>query len=238
MFKFIKFDGIIKEIDYNSLVDYEKIFNKLSTDIIEDLIIVTEYYYSLLKKDIENDSINNIIYNISSVKEINGIPIKINLYILTNYKRYIDDKESVKIGINVCLPIDEYINSEMYELLQHIYFLNCDITNDNNLKNYLYNILFYAHIIIKNFKYHPLLFHLHHEDDIKNIVNIKSSFIKLFGEFNKCCVCYENTITYTICKHYLCQLCYSKLTEKKCPICRNYLSNENSDYTYEINMDM
>lgn len=236
MFKFIKFDGIIEEINYKSLVDYEKIFNELPIDIIQDLVIVTEYYYSILKKDIENN-IGNIIYNISSVKKINNLPVKMNLYVLTNYQKYINDIETTKIGLNICLPIDEYVNSEIYDLLQHIYFLNCDLSNENTLKNYLYNILFYAHIVLKNFKYHPLLYHLQHEDDIQNIVNIKTSFINLFGEFNKCCVCYDNTITFTICEHYLCQICYSKLKEKKCPMCRNLLLNENTDYSYEINIE-
>ena len=239
MFTFTKFDGIIQEFNYKSVVNYEKIFNELSDDIKNNLVTVTEYYYRIIRNDIDSNNLFSILYNISSVKQISGLPIKINLYIITNYKKYIHEKESVKIGLNICLPVDEYVNSEIFDLLQQIYFLNCDIINENILKNYIYNILFYAHIIIKYFKYHPLLCHLHHEDDIQNIINIKNSFINLFGEFNTCSVCYENTVTFTICKHYLCQLCYSKLKEKKCPICRKFLLNDDNIYdeTYDIDID-
>lgn len=37
---------------------------------------------------------------------------------------------------------------------------------------------------------------------------------------DKCCVCYDVNSIYTICEHNLCRLCYYKIDNKKCPICR------------------
>ena len=44
---------------------------------------------------------------------------------------------------------------------------------------------------------------------------------------NKVCpVCYEKCSNKTICNHTLCNECFTKLTTKKCPICRHLLTNQ------------
>ena len=45
---FLKLDGWLYEFKYNSAVDYEKIFNNISNDTKNDLLIVSDYYYYYL----------------------------------------------------------------------------------------------------------------------------------------------------------------------------------------------
>ena len=233
---FLKLDGWLYEFKYNSAVDYEKIFNNISNDTKNDLLIVSDYYYYYLSNEIKNKT--SISSAIHSLKKINNMPVKIYLYIVTNYKEYHNDQECVKIGINVSLLIKDHVNKYEYDLLQHIFILNCDISNENCFKNYLYNILFYTHIVLKDFEYHQLLYYIHHKDDIDNLVNIKLSFIRLFGDkHNECSVCYENTIMKTVCNHYLCQKCFCSLIEKTCPLCRENLLSDD-EYSYDIDIIM
>lgn len=42
--------------------------------------------------------------------------------------------------------------------------------------------------------------------------------IKFVG--SQCCVCYEDTITQTTCKHFVCISCICQLQDARCPICR------------------
>ena len=233
---YLKLDGCLNEFKYNSVVNYEKIFNNISNDTKNDLLIVTDYYYNYFSKEIIN--ITSISSTINSLKKIDNMPIRIYLYVMTNYKEYYNDIDRVKIGVNVSLLIKDHVNKYEYDLLQHIFILNCDITNENCFKNYLYNILFYTHIILKDFKFHPLLYYIYHKDDIDNIVNIKLSFIRLFGDkHNECSVCYENTIMKTVCNHYLCQKCFCSLIEKTCPLCRENLLSDD-EYSYDIDIIM
>ena len=45
---------------------------------------------------------------------------------------------------------------------------------------------------------------------------------------NICCVCLEETQKVTKCNHHLCTSCYSKMYEKKCPLCRENIKNSYS----------
>ena len=42
---------------------------------------------------------------------------------------------------------------------------------------------------------------------------------------NICCVCFEETQKVTKCNQHLCTSCYSKMYEKKCPLCRENIKN-------------
>jgi hypothetical protein len=54
-------------------------------------------------------------------------------------------------------------------------------------------------------------------------------FDNLTLKYNECCVCMEMTRTKTMCSHSLCWICFDKLKNKKCPLCREYLMCEESD---------
>ena len=116
--------------------------------------------------------------------------------------------------------------------MQNLHLLDCDIENEDNFKNYIYNILFYTHIIIKQFKYNSLLKYLSHIDDIDDLIHIQELHLSLLSEIEECSVCLEPTITKTICKHVICQKCYSSLSKKICPICRKVIFNEIEDIEY------
>lgn len=232
---FIKYKHIINEFKgYKTVVDYEEYFNNLSRDVKKDLEFLSEYHYNDYKK---ND-INNLLTitsKIPSVKKIDDMPIEINLYLIKDCKKNIfSDDITNKIGINVCLSAKEYISEDVSDLLQNIYLLDCNIDDKEIFKNYIYNILFYAYMITQYFEYHPLLKYLYHKDDISYLVNIRQTYIRLFGEEDlSCSVCLEKTITKTNCNHYICQKCFCLLEKKKCPLCRKELINNN--YRFILN---
>ena len=53
-----------------------------------------------------------------------------------------------------------------------------------------------------------------------------------FGYLNlgECCVCYENTTIKTRCGHHLCYDCWGTLNKKRCPMCRDNIKNETTEY--------
>ena len=199
--------------EFESEVNYSYIFNNLSSDTKYDLINLTDYYTNFFyKNEIDNNEYDHNLF-IDSPSQISLIDIEINLY-ATTYG---------KVGIHVSLKNNDPLNPN-FEILQHVFFTNVNYKNKPEFKNILYNILFYAHIICTQFKYSPLLMYLYHRDDLDILIEIRKRNIRLFNNEENCCVCIEQTITKTICKHALCQACYSSLVTKTCPICREYLT--------------
>ena len=241
-YDFVKPDGMLCEFKiYNTKIDFEKLFNELPKDVKKDILCLTELHYLFFREELRIENTTSMSINLNSVKKIDKIPIKAYISLSKNYK-YINIldgnySETSKISIVICLPSYEYVSCN-FEMLQSIYLIDFDLEDEYVFKKYLYNILFYSYIIIKDFQYHPMLKYLNYKDDIENLLNIKNSFIRLYGEINECSVCLENTTTFTICNHYLCQKCFSQLNDKVCPTCRADLLDENT-YGYEdINMDL
>jgi len=229
---FINYSGILKEfIIYKSSIDYEDIFNNLPNDTADELDALTEYYFDYLFREIQN--INVISTRIHSITHIDGLPVIANLYITKNFRQYLSIVPIInKIGINISLPIKDCIMKKSSESLQHIYIMNFDIENEDNFKNYIYNILFYTYIIIHDFKYNPLLKYLNHKNEINDLVKLQLLHLKLFNIVNECSVCFESTITKTICNHVICQKCYCSLNSKICPICRKVLHTDIEDIEF------
>jgi len=230
--KFIKYDKLYMEFKlFKSEVDYEYIFNNLDEDIKEDLNFLATVYYERLVEELKDLITLNLL--IPNMKSIDDIPVKIYLFIVRDYKLLVEsgsvtDYPKVKIGVNICLYLKDHYTDDATDSLQTLYFLNCDTSDQEIFKTYIYNLLFYTHIIMNNFSYHPLLTNIYHEEDIENFVEIKTAHIRLFGEFQQCSVCMENTISMTKCKHILCQRCACNLIKKVCPICRRSIVNEDN----------
>jgi len=240
-YNFIKPDGLLCEFKiYNSKIDFESLFDELVEEVKNDILYLTELYYNFFKEELCIENTTSVSITLNSVKKIDKIPIKAHISVSKNFK-YINilngnQSETSKISVNICLPSYEYVCGT-FEMLQSIYLINFDLEDEYVFKKYLYNILFYSYIIIKDFRYHPLLKYLNHKDDIEKLLEIKNSFIRLYGEINECSVCLESTITSTICNHYLCQKCYSQLNDKVCPSCRTELIDENTFGYEDINID-
>lgn len=240
-YDFIKPDGILYEFKiYNSKIDFEPLFNELLEEVKNDILYLTELYFNFFKDELSIENTTSVSISLNSVKKIDKIPIKAHISVSKNFK-YINilngnQSETSKISVNICLPSYEYV-SGTFEMLQSIYLINLDLEDEYVFKKYLYNILFYSYIIIRDFRYHPMLKYLNYKDDIKKLLEIKNSFIRLYGEINECSVCLDPTITSTICNHYLCQKCYSQLNDKVCPSCRAELIDENTFGYEDINID-
>ena len=240
-YDFVKLEGMLYEFKiYDHKINFERLFNELTEEVKKDILYLTELHYKFFKEELLIEDTTSISINLSSVKKLDKIPIKAHISISKKYK-YINmlngnTLEVSKMSINICLPSYEYV-SGTFEMLQSIYLIDFDLEDENVFKKYLYNILFYSHIIIRDFQFHPMLKLLNHKDEIENLLKIRNSFNRLYGEVNECPGCLEPTITSTICNHYLCQKCYSQLTDKICPICRTELVDENTFGYEDINID-
>jgi len=235
-YDFIKYNSILTEFKiFSSNIDYEKIFSEVPNDIHKDIFDLTNLYYDFFISELKVENLASISIMLNSTKKIDKIPVKAHLVVLKNLK-YVDtqtgeQKIANKISVNVCLHPYEHVSNN-FEVLQNIFLLDFDIDNESEFKKNIYNTIFYAYIIFKDFKYHPMLKYLNHKDELNSILKLKTSFIRLFGETDDCSVCLEHTIYTTICNHYLCQKCFSQLREKICPSCRTDLIEENN-FTYE-----
>lgn len=208
---------------YKSKIDYRKIFNDLDINTKNNLYEISNKIYNLKVKDNISD---NIYFMVDGVDSIDSIPCSIKMYITRFYYNDEDEDDNDETRIGILISAKEELNER---LLQHFFYSNLNFLK---IKDYIYNILFFAHIIVKTFKASPLLYHLYHKDDIEDMNNIRKINIQLFGNQNDCCVCYDNTVFKLACSHSLCQKCYLKLSYKKCPMCRVDLINEYNGAIY------
>lgn len=215
-------NGFLRELDgYKTKVKYKELFENLPDDIKTDLLNESEFCVSILTDEML-ESVNTS-YNLDAVRDISELPIDIEFFI---GKYAFDNNILSKIGFNVYLKN----NVSPSNLMQNITIFDFNINNKDILINYIYNILFYVYIFINDFRYNPLFNYFHHYKDIEHMKTIRLRHIRLFGDNDiECCVCADETISKTVCNHYLCKKCYVKLNTKICPICRRQLEGDESD---------
>jgi len=209
--------------DYYELKNMENTFISLSDDIKNDLSQVTNSLYKTFIKKLEESKQYTI--NLDGINQIDGFNCFIQIYI--------NNLPEIK---KICLNVNNY-NDYNSDSLQNIVYNNIDINSEHNFKNYIYNILFFCHLIVKEYKYSPLFYSFYHKNDIIEMNNIRKRNIKLFGKNEECCVCYDQTIKKTICDHSLCLRCLNKIpmNNRKCPLCREFLSIDD-DIEYNSNI--
>ena len=231
--KLIKHNGMLKDFKiYKTKVDYEKLFNNLSEETLTDLQILTDHYHYYILLQLEK--LTSVTVPVYCNRKINNIPTCLYLYITSNYKPFVNISTTItKIGITINLHRKDYISQDYYNTLQDVFIYGCDLENSDMFKEYIFNILFYAYIILKEFNFHPMLKYIQHEDDINELVEISTAHVRLYGELQECSACMEPTITKTTCNHIICQRCFCMLEKKTCPICRKVLNTE-EDYFDEI----
>jgi len=160
-YDFIKYDSILTEFKiFSSNIDYEKIFSEVPNDIHKDIFDLTNLYYDFFISELKVENLTSISIMLNSTKKIDKIPVKAHLVVLKNLK-YVDtqtgeQKIANKISVNVCLHPYEHVSNN-FEVLQNIFLLNFNIDNEIEFKKYIYNTIFYAYIIFKDFKYHSIL---------------------------------------------------------------------------------
>lgn len=212
--------GFLNEIEvYKTKANYKLLFDELSDDVKKDLYeeaLCCLEYFSI---DLEKNYISTII--LDSVKKISSIYVDIEIF--ANKYTLQDDDFISKIGFIVS------ISEERGKTLQTISFLNFNIMDKTTFLHYIFNTLFYLHIFFRDFRYHPMLKYFYYYEDIDDLVEIKNRRNRLFGDSdNECCVCLDPTINKTLCEHFLCIVCSTKLLVKACPICRKSLYESTS----------
>jgi hypothetical protein len=206
---------------YKSVVNYKKIYEQLSDDIKKDIILETERIYNTIPVHIET---TNTSFYLDNVRNISDMEIDVEIYFM---KYAYNNCNYIKMGFNV------YLKNSINYIMQCMSFFNSNIENENNeIYNYIYNLLFYLYVFVNNFKFDSLFDHFYHKDDIELMKTIRLRSIRLFGNpDSECCVCIEKCITKTDCSHILCNKCFSKLSTKICPMCRSNLDNEEQNYS-------
>lgn len=222
-YKFINNFFHFNEIkDYYDLSSKENIFNSLNDDVKNDLSIVTNNLYETFSKKLENSKQYSI--NLDGIDLIDGF----NCYILIHVNIFPETKQ-----ISLIVNNDNNYITLQNDIYQKIVYSDIDIVSENNFKNYIYNILFFCYLIVREYKYSPLFYNFYHKNDIIEMNNNRKRNIKLFGKNEECCICYDQTVNKTICDHSLCLRCLNKIpnNNKKCPLCRTFLTIEDDmDY--------
>ena len=233
VYTFIPISYSINELSnyYKSNINYSEIFDALDSSTKNDLEFLTNVLYENNVKNI--DGTRQTAFFLDGIQKIDFRECTFQIYVNEKQLDFKTGKFSPKIGVLISMVNNDYLGNTP-DLLQNIYISNFDIVDESNYKNVIYNILFMCHIIITNFKYSPLFYNVYHGNDLKQMIEIRKKNIKLFGNYTECSVCYEQTITYTDCKHYLCQKCYTSLDAKICPMCRECISiNDLNDQEYQ-----
>jgi len=214
-------NSFINEIKgYKSNVDYKILYENLPEDIKSDIDLETKRIYSIfLTSDIY--PVNASFY-FDNARNVSDIQIDIEMY----YMKYVHNNcDYVKVGFNI------YLKNSINYIMQCMSFFKSRVISEKNIMNYIYNLLFYIHIFVNEFKFDSLFDHFYHKDDIEPMKNIRSRSIRLFGnQESECCVCTEKCITITSCNHILCNKCFSKLSTKVCPMCRSDLDNDEQNF--------
>ena len=214
---------------YKSKINYENIFYGLEETVKTDIFHETEKFFNIFNDELKLDNnTSSTTFIEHPLKKISDLSIDIELYAL---KHTFNETITGKIGFNIYLQDTEYST-----ILQSFQINNFDMSNDHIFKNYIYNVIFYIYIVLRDFKYNKLFHSIYHKDDIEFMAESKLRTIRLFGDNEEidCCVCLENTVSKTICNHYLCHYCYSKLAPKMCPLCRTLF--ENDGYNDQVNI--
>ena len=229
-YKFVEIKSDINELSnyYKTSIDYSEIFNLLDENIKNDLEKLTECIYINTIKNIGNDK--QLLFFLDDKQEIDGVECTFQIYVNEIQLDYKTNKITPKIGAIICIANNDYMGN-VSDLLQNISISNFEPKVEFEYKNSLYNILFMCYMMINNFKFSPLFYSIYHKDDLKKMIEIRKRNIRLFGKYNECCVCYEQTITHTDCNHYLCQKCFISMNEKKCPMCRTCISIQDAEYS-------
>ncbi len=206
---------------YLSNIDYENKFNSISDIEKEEIDLLSHIYSSYILSEIDYYNSTNCVIPHTFFND--NLPLIFKLY--TNKNLLIENNQDAKIriGLNVYMNVKNYLHEDY--ILYTIYYNNCNIEEDE-LKNYIANILFFVMIICKEFKYSPLLKYLCHEDDLDKLEAISKVHLNLFGNVLECSVCMENCIDKTSCNHPICLKCYAHLEKKICPICRKILKSD------------
>lgn len=230
---------ILNEVyGYKTEVDYEEVFRKLSEETKKDLFEQTNLYYNIIFEQIDTD--NHISHNIECIHKISDIEVVGDIifqrFSVSSCNNKKINKVSFKLFVNNAhsnTVILQYVSvSTPVEMM----FINFDINMD--MFNCIFNCLFHIYIIVKNYKYDSLFSYIYHEADFNNIKNIKEREIRLFGnkENMECSVCLNATTIKSICNHYLCRRCFSKIENNNCPLCRKDIEFFNDDEMFDENL--
>ena len=130
---------------YKSIVDYKNEFNLLDDSIKKDLYDESLLLYQYFENEFHDGNINcNVI--IDCMKKINDLPIETDIFATKIALR--NNDIIYKIGFSV-------YNST--KVIQNVLLLNVNFTTKNEFINNIFNLLFYLHIFVRDFRYDSIL---------------------------------------------------------------------------------
>lgn len=154
---------------------------------------------------------------------------------------------SCPLCMNDTININGFITNEKHINKNYHYCQACNLLfnyDDNIIHHVLDNFgkIYYANLIKSckienqqiNFmpKFHSL--DLCVEMLNKNVIEIEwINFLKN----DTCCVCFEETYTFTECNHPLCKTCRDCINNPLCPICRHSQQYKKEYYVYDTDID-
>ncbi len=206
--------------------------------------ILLNNFAKSVKKSLCDDFINakssqNIFtYQINTINNIQEI--KVNVFITY-------DKKLHKFFLNINNTSIKKCGGGKITMFNHLLLTDTHTLSNIDIKTYE-NMLSHAMNILKKIKFSKLSGEFIVDDNYGRIeaeyrylnsINLQNDII---FSVEDCSVCHEKTITKTGCKHSLCFLCWSKLNNRVCPICRHDIDHyctghNNIDSDHEADND-
>jgi len=216
----------------------------METKLHETTELSSNFIKSIIRNSVDNAIISDghNIFNdkhrlniyIKPLKKIDNIHVSLMICINNSGEVYAEIHRSGNIKYTL-LIFDNIVNTnKFYEDCNKACNIDCT-EYDCNCNEYIINIdelnelvdsidwYYYMNYIIK-LKYNSIL-------DTFVAYDINDNDLKLLGnEFSECCICYSNTTYKDTNDHYLCSICFEKLKNINCPLCRQTLTIENYNY--------
>lgn len=176
---------------------------------------VASYLYKeyLIDKKINQHIVNNeFSHEIPTIRFIDGIKVCTTFHIK---KCPCCTDHSISLSIYSCgIPYGP--THKLYELYRKELRSKVKKINKKQIKLAVIKMK----KILHSLKFDKIIAKLSQEQDKTFNQICLDEFSPDFVGLDKCCVCYDSTITQTDCGHKLCIQCWPNLKTEKCPICR------------------
>lgn len=194
---------------------YKKIVEIFNDFIKDKCDIIVDYIYKIPKLIQLSNKFNiNIDVQLSKLKCD-------NFHIIANF--YSNDEEKYQLLLN---NYTLHNNASMIKCFlewceSQSIILNNTVIIDSLLTNKISRDTYYGKWMVNYFN----IEHVNINDKIIIITNSNSKSKKRKRDDDMCCICLEESNTYTNCNHIICTCCLVQMTKNSCPICRSNINN-------------
>lgn len=187
-----------------------------------------EFFYKKTKKNLLKFTIN-----IPIIKKMFNIDVSSNFHIekITrnnccgngngNESDKLDKKINWKYSFDISSKKIKNISKEYYKFLFYEKtFDNLNVKNINQFLKKIQEILSQINFNKLTGLFESTILKMSQTKSKSNLTtNLNEN--KEISEISECCICYDETLNQTLCSHFLCVDCWTRLKKSECPYCRS-----------------